>query len=223
MKEKARLDTMNRDCLVRIYLGEARKDRPYMNFSLRNFALHWDQMTEVGVDARALAAAIGGTLSLMHFKVKTDVRDIEFVLGVAPASNRHQHRDMKRVGTSGDLSVGPEFPATQFEIFGFTVYLWVLDFNECMPITLDRDGMEGAVAAFFDNATYCPRPPKSTKHESDNMYELWNAFSESYWRISYEMLREEDEDVKRLPDFLLREIVVQAARGNKSKESSAYY
>ena len=45
----------------------------------------------------------------------------------------------------------------------------MLDLNECMPITLDKDGMEATIAAIFDNAQYFPLPPQVDIDKSDEM------------------------------------------------------
>ncbi|KAJ5368351.1 Protein of unknown function DUF3669 zinc finger protein [Penicillium cataractarum] len=81
----------DKDCLIRPYLGRRRSQKPQVTlhkyrFKLKNFPLHHDQMTDIGIsmaDIKGYAAIMGETLAAMHWIGEVDGRDIEFVL--APA------------------------------------------------------------------------------------------------------------------------------------------
>ena len=88
LKEKARTEPSNKDCLARVYLGKRKdKDRikPLMFFSLRNFNLHLDQLEEVKVHGLVgIARLMGMALAVMHWQIGIDVDNVEFVLGFSP-------------------------------------------------------------------------------------------------------------------------------------------
>lgn len=50
--------------------------------------------------------------------------------------------------------------------------LWVLDFDQVEPITMDTNGVERAVDAATRNDPYLPKPLQTTVHEQ----EAWKAF-----------------------------------------------
>ncbi|CAH0055533.1 unnamed protein product [Clonostachys solani] len=134
----------NRHCLVRIYLGRRRlmsgdKKRHLSRFfSLRNFPLHMDQVEELGLPCDVWAKAMGGALATIHWKLRVDGADIEFVLG-AP-----RHTKANTLSESA---------------------LWVLDFDCCKPITADSVGLTAIARAFWRNDPYYPRP--GTLNERD--------------------------------------------------------
>src|SRR6266480_2827473 len=110
----------NQDCIIRCYLGRRRRQENnsrFKAFCLRNFPLHLDQMEELKLDTRAYAEAMAEALAMMHWIAKIDANDVEFVL--APP----------RKGTQSFSS--PSLGAH---------CLWILDFDCCHPITMDKDG-----------------------------------------------------------------------------------
>ncbi|VUC31592.1 unnamed protein product [Clonostachys rosea] len=176
----------NEHCLVRIYLGRRRfasddKKRHLSRFfSLRNFPLHMDQVEELGLTCDVWAKAMGGALATIHWKLRIDGADIEFVLG-AP-------RDTLKKADNLNESA-----------------LWVLDFDCCKPITPDSAGLTAIARAFWRNDPYYPRP--GTANEKDQ--ELWNIFAEEYKRVGKEILEGEgatdlhslvDEAVSRIEE-----------------------
>ncbi|KAK7224997.1 hypothetical protein V2G26_013000 [Clonostachys chloroleuca] len=134
----------NEHCLVRIYLGRRRvvssdkKGHISRFFSLRNFPLHMDQMEELSLPCDVWAKAMGATLATIHWKLRVDGADIEFVLGA------HRHTTANTLDEST---------------------LWVLDFDCCKPITADSDGLTAIARAFWRNDPYYPRP--GTLNEKD--------------------------------------------------------
>lgn len=81
VKEEARADVANKDCLVRVYLGSNKGKAHQRFFSLRNFKMHLNQMTELQLDTKILARRMGMALALIHWAAETDARGVEFVLG----------------------------------------------------------------------------------------------------------------------------------------------
>ena len=129
----ARKDPGNEDCLIRIYLGKRRpqaRARSTVNmFGLRNFQMYVDDMERIGLDTGRYATLMARTMALLHWEVKCDANDVEFVLGGA--------RD----------NAG-----------GRAVDLWMIDFNRVRAITMDAEGVRLATDAFMVNDRYYPRP-----------------------------------------------------------------
>ncbi|KAK0834964.1 hypothetical protein LTR73_001256 [Friedmanniomyces endolithicus] len=183
-KTAARHDPANSACLARVYLGRRRRVRvkPQTCFSLRNFPLHVDQILDVGLDARPWAKAMGQTLAVMHWEVGCDARDVEFVLGcqasLSPADLRMLPGKTSTRGTV--VNVGRR-----------SVDLWMLDFNQVRSMSMDEEGVDWAMHAFFENDPYFPRPHAEDAEEQ----QLWAVFSEAYLEMAKRFV---DEQQKRL-------------------------
>ena len=180
-QDAALSDPSNADCLIRVYLGRRRLDpsRKTMFFSLRNFNFHIDQMDDLGLDPTPFAATMGKTLAVMHWQVRCDARDVEFVLGGAPVK---KDESTQRVPYE-KLSQLRQWTSTLEMTDNFTrppVYLWLLDFNQVRPIDMDKNGVNDAVNAFMNNDPYFPRP--LAIHPTDQ--EVWSAFKDAYLRTS---------------------------------------
>lgn len=114
----------NRDCLIRVYLGVRRINYQYRpNFSLRNFEADLSILDELQLEKAHHTQAMAICLAEMHWNVKIDAADVEFVLGSAP-----EQLTLK----SAQLDILP--PRTDSESsLNFrkrTVHLWLLDFNQ---------------------------------------------------------------------------------------------
>jgi hypothetical protein len=204
-REAAIADPRNRDCLVRVYLGELRNNRPYMNFSLRNFPLYLDQILDLELNAEGFADAIANTLAIIHFRAELDARDVEFVLGMSPSFSHNQLPSFAELlRGSPNLSTGPSGNGINFK--KRWIHLWVLDFNECAPITMDEAGMDLAATAFQENAPYCPRPPKAGIKSNAQVYTLWVAFRQSYLKTSSIVLKKRAMDPEKLPRMFIAKL-----------------
>jgi len=89
LKEAQSTNSFNKACLVRVYLGKKKNppqhgSRPATFFTLRNFPLHLNQMTDLGLDVENFARSVADALALMHWIIQVDARDVEFVLGSTP-------------------------------------------------------------------------------------------------------------------------------------------
>ena len=180
LRPAAKLQDSNNDCLVRLYLGKRRdhitrlRPGPKTFFGIRNLPLCLDQMEDIGLDTKALASAMADTLAILHWEVRIDAADIEFVLGGAPCLThkplpkfeqlRHLAADTSTDTTTPDP--GTCAPAT---------HLWLLDFNQCQPIAMNEGGADQAVKRFLDNDPYYPRPAIGSADDS-----LWLHFQQRY-------------------------------------------
>ncbi|KAL7892233.1 zinc finger domain-containing protein [Trichoderma sp. SZMC 28014] len=191
-KDVARHEPANRDCLVRVYLGSM-WGVIGRHFSLRNFKLHLNQMAHLQMDAKVMAGRIAIALAVMHWAAKTDARDVEFVLGgssqkiSAPIFGRDVQPADEPIYT------GPASKAHD-DFFARTTDLWVLDFNQVQPITMDEEGVATAVEAYKLNDPYFPRPLRESRIEKV----VWNEFVEQYLGAAHSIIREE-ENTNLLP------------------------
>ena len=159
--------------------GEGEQRRPNLFFSLLNFPMDAITMTDllgehpVDKAVKMLARA----LAVLHFEVGCDARDVEFVFGSPRPDITHQEENM-------------------FQLFGETVSMWLLDFNQVRPLEplpsdntsppasisppQTRSGCslpwqvewnKAAVDAYFDNDPYYPRPSQERE---------WRVFREEY-------------------------------------------
>lgn len=198
IREKARTDAANKDCLVRVYLGSMRGKTGAMFFSLRNFKLHLNQVLELQLDVEALAHRMGIVLAVMHWAARTDARDVEFLLG---SLKKRPVVDFDKIEPYS-YTRPPSGRVKDF--YCRTTELFVLDFNQARPITLDDKGVALAVEAWQLNDPYYPRPP--CRCETPIQHTIWKAFATCYLRVSHTILSEEvgEENASDLPlKFLL--------------------
>ncbi|KAI3317256.1 zinc finger protein-domain-containing protein [Xylariaceae sp. AK1471] len=172
IKEEALSSRENKSCLVRLYLGV---NRPNLitsgGFTLRNFELTLDRMVHLGLDASSFADAMAESLATLHWAAKIDAFDVEYVLGSAPTETERDRTELR------DIRRPPNFCRR-------TVRVWLLDFNQCQPITEDEEGVDKCVAAFYMNDPYYPRP--SAQAESMET-ELWTTFVSKYLAMSHKI------------------------------------
>ncbi|KAJ5590532.1 zinc finger protein-domain-containing protein [Penicillium hetheringtonii] len=216
-------DPKNRDCLARLYLGRRRANpTPPVNFALRNFNLHLDQMLELGYPVEKLAVDIAEALATIHWVANVDSYDIEFVLG-SEGEKTYSHDLLKSLNIEPDDINGIN-PHTDFEsllkmnFMRRTTRLWVLDFNLCNvwneetaihhPETL----VSHLVEAFYENDPYFPLPLMDNPVDQS----LWTLFSESYLTKATAVLRDKDERLASLPQQFI-DRCIQRERINLEK------
>lgn len=176
----------NKHCLVRPYLGRTKppQRRSMFNaFSLRNFNLHVDQCDEVRVDPSCFVHAMADSLALMHYKVRANARDVEFVLGGAPPG-------LMRSSTG------------KYDLLQCRLYFWLLDFNQVLDIMMDQAGIDDAVQCFADNDPYFPRPGRGDGF-------LWELFKVRYLETSETIVEKEHQD---LPMKFIEGVVFELER-----------
>ena len=165
----------NQDCLVRPYLGRRRrleKQSRYKSFSLRNYPLHIDQIEELSLDGKLYARLMAETLAHLYWEANVDGNDVEFVL----APPRKDDVDQLGVPSHHNSTI-------KGENLGDHV-VWILDFDCCRTMTLDEKGVEQAVAAFYRNDPYFPRPGRD--NGADQM--LWKEFKKRFLEASSAIL-----------------------------------
>ncbi|KAM3530923.1 hypothetical protein NHJ13051_001151 [Beauveria bassiana] len=184
-------DKSNESCLVRPYLGRRRLEQSggpkNRFFSLRNFPLHVDRMEELELPVEAYATAMADALAFLHWIVKIDANDIEFVL--APG----------RAGAEDDAtpSIGDKLLVS--DAFGVHS-IWFLDFDCCNVLEMNEEGMRRAAMCFWRNDPYYPRP--GAKNEEDQR--LWRVFEQRFLETSSFLLSGESDEIQMLPDVLMR-------------------
>lgn len=185
-KAEALSDPANRDCLARLYLGSLHGRGNQMCFSLRNFELHLNQIMGLQLNVYAIAGKMGRALSIMHWAAKVDARGVELVLGGSDESffrfDASEVFAMPINGIRERLRPGSK-KAEDFRRGRNRV--WLLDFNQVQPITMDDEGVAQAVTAFNTNDPYFPRPLQEGR-AADSM---WTAFSLAYLETSEEILQ----------------------------------
>jgi hypothetical protein len=127
---------------------------------------------------------MGKTLAIMHWRVGTDARDVEFVLGSGPNSVEESLissfilKDMEEPVSTWKEVTHPNFRS-------HAIRLWMLDFNQCRRIQPDDSGIATAVQAYFLNDPYFPRPLSTNIDEKI----LWSRFEAGYLETGREAIR----------------------------------
>ncbi|TID20755.1 gb [Venturia nashicola] len=102
------------------------------------------------------ARVMADSLAMMHWLAKVDANDVEFVL----ASPR----------------LGDPLEATFTSVTLEQHALWILDFDCCNSMSMDETGVDQAVAAFFKNDPFYPRPGSENTHDQ----EMWKIFGRDF-------------------------------------------
>lgn len=182
------------NCLLRIYFGKQEVERlrgPKGLPILQNYPLGQTRLSQALSKPEYLRALkmLAAAVAVLHFEVKCDARDIEFVFG-GPDPNRHKKGRSEILfkffsqGTETDLS-----PNSQ---------MWLLDFNQVTSITLDETGMEKAVLGFVENDPYYPKPGQN---QCD-----WEVFKAEYMRVAGDLLVSEEPALRRLLALFINKV-----------------
>ncbi|KAL8872514.1 MAG: hypothetical protein Q9174_001871 [Haloplaca sp. 1 TL-2023] len=212
LRTEAQKDPNNQNCLIRLYLGIRRPhgrpglDEARSHFSLRNFEADLQVCSDLSIDTAVHAKTMAIALAVMHWSVKCNAQDVEFVLGspipLAEMALTRSEIESLPLFTSSDAALKQKRRAVQ---------LWLLDFNQVEPISMDEDGVRNAVRAFWINDPYYPRPVPA----GDADEELWTVFKKEYLgqseRCVDELARKRD-----LPTRFIEEVEKEAEkrRGN---------
>ncbi|KAL7941001.1 zinc finger domain-containing protein [Trichoderma barbatum] len=202
-EESAINSQSNEHCLIRPYLGRRRYRRSETEqatgqsrqclraFSLRNFPLHLDQMEQLGIDGRDYAMAMADALAFLHWIARAGGNDVEFVLAQPRSQPNAEPFEMlpERRYCENVSILGPHT-------------MWMLHFDLCRDLTLDKKGVEQASNAFWGNDPYYPRPGSSNTTDQ----RLWSIFEERFIESSAEALKTESDEIKELPRLLMERI-----------------
>jgi hypothetical protein len=214
VKEDARLNPINKDCLVRIYLGRRRSSNiPPPNFTLRNYNLCLDQMIDLDLPVENYATAIAEALALIHWAAHVDAYDVEFVLG-GEVSSSHTQEATDALSQQIHIleEIGPE-SANGILLQQRTNRMWILDFNLCSRwseetlVERPEDIINQLVHAFFENDPYYPLP----EMECEVDQKLWSTFSEEYLRKANEVLLQDVhyKDTQHLPRHFIKQCIAR--------------
>lgn len=196
VQQEAKDHPDNKDCLVRIYLGERESVRHQSDGydSLRNFPLRLNMMEYMEVEVSQLAEEMAIGLAIMHWQAQVDAMDVEFVLGSSTTWD-----------TDRPDAYVPNGPPHSFRVINFkrrAMHLWMFDFDKATEIELTKHDVDTKlVPAFLGNDPYYPRPQVDE--------ELWKEFCGVYLKASEVVLRGKrvDEQVRGLPQRFLNEVL----------------
>ncbi|KAJ6786233.1 hypothetical protein PWT90_04905 [Aphanocladium album] len=188
-------DKANESCLVRPYLGRRRLGQQPGDsnglrrrfFSLRNFALHMEQMEQLTLPVKVYAVAMAEALAFLLWVARVDAGDVEYVLAPPRAE---EEQPSPAAGHDRHLMT---------EAFG-RHDLWILDFDCCRELEMSAAGMRRAAECFWRNDPFYPRPGAVSEKDRD----MWHAFEDRFLKKSGEILKEEDWELKELPGMLIR-------------------
>lgn len=109
-------------------------------------------------------------LAYLYWTVKVDANDSEFVL--APARIGQEEEGIESIHS---------------QVLGQHV-MWGLDFDCCRDMPLTEECVRQAVAAFYGNDPYFPRPGRGDEGDK----RLWMVFKERFLEVSGNVLQEGD-------------------------------
>ena len=195
IKQKIINSEPDRDCLIRLYLGrrrthtrDSKTSSRFKAFSLRNYPLHEDQLEELAIttdDLQQYTRTMAEALAMMHWIAGIDANDVEFVLAPGDRVNNVLRRHS----------------------------MWMLDFDLCRDITMDENGIEKAVKAFWRNHPFYPCPGKA----------LWDTFREQYIHASDECLEfygiQEMEKQRFLSRLFIEQVEAWDTKAQNSQSS----
>lgn len=206
-RASTRTSPLNKDCLVRVYLGSAtRRDEDRESFSLRDFPLHLNELGEAGMGVENIARGMGRAMAVMHWAVRYDGGGVKFVFGSKKVPHKLPDIDKYDSDPEVDSYIGPNVPFKAVDdLNAHETRLFLIDFDQAKPISMDEDGVRQAVAAIKENGLYFPKACRKTKRECD----VWKAFEGSYVVKSWEIINKErlGINVQRLPLLVMRGLI----------------
>lgn len=192
---------LNRDCLLRIYLGKRLPpNTPIREFKLRNFEMTLEKLELLDMCKEPLARSIAQGLALMHWGSECDARDVEFVFGFGTMMTPTLE-ELEEMIHNLDLKI----ESRKFSLMWRTIKVWLLDFNQCRKIEMNREGVEKCVQAFWDNDPYYPRP--GTGNDADE--NLWDCFKDAYLAASNAILDSKFGFKRQLPASFIDGVVAR--------------
>lgn len=109
----------------------------------------------------------------MQWKAHIDANDVEFVLAPPPNSNHSKSFEE------------PLAHNTVIKSHSLSEHVvWILDFDCCKPMSLDKKGVDQAVTAFYKNDPYYPRPNRDELGDQT----LWTVFKDRFLEASENFL-----------------------------------
>ncbi|KAL8652595.1 MAG: hypothetical protein Q9210_002594 [Variospora velana] len=197
MVATAKQDPDNKDCLIRLYLGERESVQQQDSYydTLRNFPLRLNMMENLDLEVVEYATQMAIGLATLHWQARVDGMDVEFVLGSSATRGLEKHRGFT------DASAKPHsVKAINFK--RRRLHLWMFDFDKATKIEwTEEDVKKKLVPAFLGNDPYYPLPQVDE--------ELWDDFCATYLKASRVILLEgkATKKVMGLPRLFLDEVL----------------
>ncbi|KAI4158507.1 MAG: hypothetical protein LQ342_007348 [Letrouitia transgressa] len=192
LKSTVKSSEPDRDCLIRPYLGRRKyhsNPSRFKGFSLRNFPLHIDQIEALELDGALYARILAETLANLYWRAHIDANDMEIVL--APSLEDHA----SQIETDTQLA----HPKTIISQILGRHAVWILDFDLCRHMSMNEEGVEQAVAAFYRNDPYYPRPGRVQIEDQI----LWTIFKDHFLETSEDILGSQSPEA-RLPTLWIK-------------------
>lgn len=183
LRDEAKNEADNKDCLARVYLGKKGMPGPgNWRDSLRNFELNLDMAKDIGLDVEQLASEMAIGLAIIHWEAHVDAQDSEWVLGSAAMVD-----SVSKVVTNWR-----HMKATTIVDFGRrATHLWVLDFDKADTFRFETtDCIKQLLAGVTSHDPYFPNPVIDQ--------ELFILFEEVYLQASETILKARGYDEKAL-------------------------
>ncbi|KAK8123204.1 hypothetical protein PG984_011874 [Apiospora sp. TS-2023a] len=190
--DQIKADPRSVDCMIRPYLGRRRepensgRQSKFQSFSLRNHVVSVDQMDDLGITVEMkeqYAIAMAKALAFMHWCVRIDADDVEFVLAPPPPPSTHDQTQSGNTSCFESQALGRHT-------------IWILDFDRCKPLALDEEAIALAKKAFYRNDLYFPRPGRA--HPEDQR--LWEVFKCGFLDASASIIKFDAGAASDIPD-----------------------
>ena len=193
IQEEAKNDKDNKDCLLRVYLGEREsvKQQSGSYDTLRNFPMRLNMMEDLDLNVSEFASEMAVGLAILHWQAQIDGMDVEFVLGSSATMSKEQPHGY-------DNHLAPPHKVTIPNFKRRAIQLWMLDFDKTSRIELtEHDVVTKLVPAFLGNDPYYPMPQVDQS--------LWNEFCSTYLKASGAILEDKtaNKSVMMLPQRFL--------------------
>ena len=216
-QQEAKDDQDNKDCLVRIYLGERESIRQQSDVydTLRNFPLRLNMMEDLELEVSELANEMAIGLAILHWQAQVDGMDVEFVFGSSATW------DTEHLIGYDDISAPPHMVETTphtVETINFkrrALHLWMFDFDKATETELTKDDVvTKLVPAFIGNDPYYPMPQVNE--------ELWDEFCGTYLKASEVILQGKrvNQRVRSLPRRFLDEVLMMLKKHEDWNENN---
>jgi hypothetical protein len=190
VRQAARDNPENTDCLVRLYLGKREADSHKGSFRLRNFPLFINDIEELEIDPSNFARIMADALAIMHWSANIDGNDVEFVLGSPPVNgtlyaNGVGERELQIITKDSPLHQNADIDNS-----AQTLHMWLLDFNQCSffdPASFGENELKLLTDAYWFNDPYFPRPVSDVPADRA----LWKDFADRYLYASNRLTESE--------------------------------
>ncbi|ORY55842.1 zinc finger protein-domain-containing protein, partial [Pseudomassariella vexata] len=153
--------------LIRPYMGCRRPNHHNAHFNMRDFILTLTQLEFLMLEPDNYIKSMAKGLAFLNFGAQYDGKNIDWAIACPRASSCH-----------------PEFDHT----------LWMLDFNNCQPMSMNEAGVWKVAKAFWHNKPYYPRPGKGRADDE----KLWQLFRKTYVDAAQEIIVARHDNAERM-------------------------